>query len=1300
MINKIMLLNNRSDENVLNIRIKKLVIMINIKSILVLLTLALILPLWGFSAEQKYHFQLNWNGVQKFSITENETISRLHFDGADFDITTPATPSFVRKIRIDGIFNKVDVMIENPVYLTLTSNEMLVLDNLPAITSEINIESGIAGSSGNKFVVVKFLPFRLNPETGKYEKLLSFDLVFALVEGLKSGSSALNFAEKSVLTSGKWFRISVDKTGVYKVTYEEMQAMGISVSGLQSEQIKVFGNGGGMLPELNGDPRYDDLQENAIAVYDGGDNVFNPGDYFLFYGQGPDEWVYDPSKQKFSFVNNFYSDLNYYFINTDAGQGKRITSLSSSAEAPNFTITGFNDYAHLEEDVENLIKSGREWYSEKIDLQTSFDFTFPFPNLKNTGNHILDVKVAAQSPSTSSFFASVGNNVILTLVIGGVSGSSEGEYARTVLQSGIFEASGNEININLKYNKSSNSSIGWIDYLTLNVVREMIYPGGQMGFRSIESAGDGRISDFTLANAGSNITIWEVTDLLDVKKITATQNGNNLRFVLPTPTLRDFIAFDNSTFLTAVFVEEVAHQNLHGTGVVDYIIVSHPDFLSEAERLKAFHTEFSGLKTIIVTPQQIYNEYSSGKQDLAAIRDFARMLYERASGGVKPRYMLLFGDASYDYKNILDNNTNFVPTFESDESLHHISSYATDDYLGYLDPEEGLMKTDLLDIGIGRFVVATIEEAKSAVDKSIHYATSLKSMGDWRNMITFVADDEDGNSHFSQAEQLADMVAESYQTYNIDKIYIDSYTQVSTQGGQRYPDANNAINTRIEKGTLIMNYTGHGGEVGWAHERILENADINGWNNIDKLTVMVTATCEFARYDDPKRVSAGELVFLNPNGGGISLFTTARATFGGSNLSLNKGFYTYVFEKVNGEYYAMGDLIKLAKLESEANETNDRKFVLLGDPALKIAYPVYNIETTAINNVAKSSSADTLVALSTATISGRITDQNNNLVSDFNGTLNAVVYDKESLVGTLGQDYPSSQQATFTLRKNVIYKGKTTVENGLFEFSFIVPKDIAYQYGIGKISYYAHQDMTGASGFDFDLVIGGFNEAGITDDEGPVIRLYMNDDSFRDGDITSPNPVLLAHINDQSGINTVGNSVGHDIVAILDGNTDKPYILNDFYETDLDDYSQGTVEYPFFNLAPGEHEVKLKLWDVFNNPSEAYLKFVVYDENQLVITNLMNRPNPFAEKTYFVFNHNKSNEVINIEIRIYDLTGRLVTTIEDQSSNGGFYSSPYDWDGTNQGGSRLKGGLYIYRVNVKDSNGNADSSTGKLVISR
>ncbi len=1259
-----------------------------------------ILPLWGFTAMQNYHFQLNWSDIEKVCTGENEYLSRLNFDGAEFDVSSPGTPLFFKKIKIDNQYNELVVKIGSPVFKALTSQEIFVLDNITAFPDEIIPDFSVASSSGQRYVMVNFLPFRLNTETGKYEKLLEFELVLEMRQGVKSGAVQGDFAEKSVLATGKWYRISVEKDGIYKVSYEEMAAMGISVTGLNSAKIRLFGNGGGILPEKNSEPRYDDLQENAIAVMDGGDGIFNAGDYFLFYGQGADKWVYDSVNQKFLHQNNFYSDLNYYYINTDGEEGKRIGILPSSTETPNYSVSGFNDYACHETDDTNLIKSGREYYGEQFDLQTSYDFTFPFPNLKNYENHRLDVKVAAKSTSTSSFIGSIGGEVLLTIVISGVSGSSEGEYARTVALGSEFNATGNEIKVNLKYNKSTNTSVGWLDNIVLNVVREMVFPGGQMEFRSIESVGEGRISDFSVATAGSNVTIWEISDILNVKKVDALLTGNNLKFTLPTSSLRNFIAFDNSAFLTPAFVEEVANQDLHATGKVDYIIVSHPDFLSEAERLKTFHTSFSGLNTIIVTPQQIYNEFSSGRQDLSAIRDFVRMLYERAPDGEKPRYLLLFGDASYDFKNRVSNNTNFIPTYESDESLHYISSYATDDFLGFLDPDEGTMKTDLLDIGIGRFVVTTPEEAKSAVDKSIHYATNINAVGDWRNVITFVADDEDGNSHLSQAEQLAQMVAEDNKTYNVDKIYIDSYKQVSTQGGQRYPDVNEAINTRIEKGTLIMNYTGHGGEVGWAHERVLENSDINSWKNMNKLTVMVTATCEFARYDDPGRVSAGELVFLNPNGGGISLFTTARATFGGSNLSLNKGFYEFVFEKENGEHYAMGDLIKLAKLESQANETNDRKFVLLGDPALKIAYPVYNIETTAINNVSKKSGPDTLNALSTVVISGRITDDTKNVVSDFNGTLYSVVYDKESTETTLGQDYPSSQPVTFTLRKSIIYKGKTTVENGLFEFSFIVPKDIAYQYGNGKISYYANQALTDASGYDDDLLIGGFNNSDITDQDGPVIKLFMNDEQFHDGNVTGPNPVLLAHISDESGINTVGNGIGHDIVAIIDGNTDKPFILNDFYETDLDGYQNGTVTYPFFGLPAGEHEVKLKIWDVYNNPSEAWLKFVVYDENQLVISNLMNNPNPFYDYTYFVFNHNKSNETIDVEIRIFDLSGRIVATIKDQSSNGGFYSTPYQWHGTSEGGHKLKGGLYIYRVLVKDTGGHSTSSVGKLVIAR
>ena len=495
-----------------------------------------------------------------------------------------------------------------------------------------------------------------------------------------------------------------------------------------------------------------------------------------------------------------------------------------------------------------------------------------------------------------------------------------------------------------------------------------------------------------------------------------------------------------------------------------------------------------------------------------------------------------------------------------------------------------------------------------------------------------------------------------------------------------------------------MNYTGHGGEVGWAHERVLQNSDINSWKNFDKMAVFITATCEFARYDDPGRTSAGEYVFLNPKGGGIALFTTARATYAGSNYSLNEKLYQKMFSKNNGAYYAMGDLIRLAKRESNTLG-NGLKFLLIGDPALKIAYPDYEVHTTAITFTETGQVADTIRALSNVKIEGIVTDNNGAVQSDFNGVLKAIVYDKESVESTLGQD-PSSLVRTFKLRKNVIYKGQTEVTNGVFSFSFIVPIDIAYNYGQGKISYFAEDGVKTANGYDFNLIVGGFDENTTADKEGPEIDLYMNDTTFRWGDFTNENPVLLAHVFDRSGINTVGNSIGHDITAVLDGDTEKPFKLNDYYESAAKGYTSGTVRFPFSNLEPGEHLVTFRVWDVFNNSSEASLKFVVVGNDQIVIDKIYSYPNPFTNETWFEYNHNQANELTEVKIEIYDLSGRLLTTLQQNNLSSGFYAEPIRWDGTTDSGRRLGGGVYVYRVQIKDEIGRAASAVSKLVIAR
>jgi hypothetical protein len=1262
------------------------------------LTLILLFTSYSaFNQDITSTYIINWH---KPHITPPEALPAvLQFEDAAFEEKAGFNPLFSKSIPLGENYGSATASISNTVFAPLTHEEILLLDNLAAITPVISPEVAIAGSRGVNFARVSFLPFCLNMASGKFEKLIRFDLTVTPEQTPFKSSASSNFADNSVLASGNWFRIKLNQDGIYRVTYEELNQMGVAVTGLRSENIRLYGNGGGMLPELNSTYRPDDLLENAIEVVDGGDGNFNPGDYFLFYGQSPDRWVFNQETETFNFRKHIYSDYTYYYITVDKGPGKRIATIQQASGNPNQTITTFNDFAAHEEDNVALIKSGRKWYGEIFDLITTQNFTFQFPNLVPDVDHYLRISTVAKANLSTTFNATINGSPAVNMIISGTPDNPNGDYAKSVERQERITLSSDDVNISLKYNKASNNSIGWLDFIELNVLRNLTFTGGQMHFRSMLSAGDGNVSQFTLAGAGNNVKVWDITSQANVGRVDVSNSGNNATFKLETDMIREFVAFDGSQYLSMEFDQVVENQNLHGERNIEYLIVTHPDFLAEAERLAAFHRNYSGLSALVATTEQVYNEFSSGAQDITAIKDFARMFYERGlEGDVMIRYLLLFGDASYDFKDRIQDNTNFVPTYQSPNSLHYIQSYATDDYFGYLDPDESAAISDMVDIGIGRFVVTTPEEAKSMVDKVIHYANSEDAMGSWRNVITFVGDDEDGNVHTNQANQLATYIDTTFRNYNVDKIYIDAYQQESTTGGSRYPEVNQAINTSIARGTLIMNYTGHGGEVGWAHERILEVPDIISWTNYDKLSIFVTATCTFARYDDPGRISAGEYVFLNPNGGGIALFTTARATFGGSNLTINKKLYENAFVKKDGEYPTMGDLIRISKVES-TSATNDKKFLLIGDPALKMAYPDYTVKTADIQSMESQISIDTLKALSSVTIKGHIVDDFDNIVSDFNGHLQASVYDKETDFTTLGQD-PSSTPRTFSVRKNIIYKGLTSVENGEFTFSFIVPKDIAYNFGSGKISYYAVDGLKSAAGYDPNIIIGGFDANNSGDLAGPEIKLFMNDTTFKSGDITHQNPTLLAHIFDESGVNTVGNSIGHDIVAILNNNTDKPFNLNDYYQSDLQGFKSGTVRYPFSNLPPGEYELRFRIWDVYNNPSEAYLKFVVVDKDVPVINNAYNRPNPFSYETWFEYNHNQAGEATDVTIDIYNLSGQLVTQLQQNNQSSSFSPEPLRWDGTASNGNTLNGGVYIYRVTVKNQQGKAATAVKKLVIAR
>ncbi|OYT17938.1 MAG: hypothetical protein B7C24_00235, partial [Bacteroidetes bacterium 4572_77] len=762
--------------------------------------------------------------------------------------------------------------------------------------------------------------------------------------------------------------------------------------------------------------------------------------------------------------------------------------------------------------------------------------------------------------------------------------------------------------------------------------------------------------------------------------------------------LKEFIAFNPNDLPRPSYVEAVENQNLHAEINHDYIIITHPNFLSQAEELAQFHRDNSGLDVFVTTLQPIYNEFSSGRQDIGGIRDFVKSVYDNSASNKRLKYLLLFGDASIDYLGRLPNNENFVPTWESYNSLDPINSIASDDFFGCLSPGEGsnLLK-NTVDIGIGRFVVVNTTQAQEMVDKVTHYkGFDDKVMADWRNTICFISDDEDNNTHIKQANGLSKLVDSIYPTANLDKIFVDAYQQESTPAGQRYPKVNEAINERMKKGALVISYTGHGGEVGWGQERFLDIPDIVSWDNFDNLPAFLTATCEFSRYDDPSRVSAGELIFLNARGGGISLFTTARATFSGSNYTLSKNFYKILLKKENGKYLRMGDVMKETKRATGSNP-NTLKFILLGDPALMLNFPEYKLNVTGIYKANTTQQIDTIKALSNITITGNVTDESGNLLSDFQGSVFPTIYDKPAKVTTLAND-PGSYAYEFYVQKNILYKGEAHVENGEFEFTFIVPKDIAYKFGKGKISLYAKDDDIDATGYDREIIIGGYEDGGVVDNEGPEIALYIDTEEFINGGLTDENPVLLAFVSDENGINTTGNGIGHDISAILDGDENNLKILNDYYRSDINTYKSGAVEFPFFNLAEGSHSLELKVWDIYNNSSKASINFVVASSNSMALDQLFNYPNPVIDQTTFSFEHNQANEKLDITIDIYSIGGAFVTQLKESFIADGYRNTKIDWDVTDQGGSRLMKGIYIYNVYVKTSSGKEAYESAKMVV--
>lgn len=1136
----------------------------------------------------------------------------------------------------------------------------------------------------------------------EYSKMRNFTLILILLLlPFSTGSTQCQeYASSSALKEGNWLKIKTTREGITRIDYSDISSL--SFNG--SEPV-LYGNNNGLLSYYNDGTSPDDLVWISIYTEKGSDGIFNSGDYILFYAASPNRW-YISEDGDIDYKRHNYADTAVYFI-TSGTNPVYIASEPSAVTANN--NSSYRDYLFIHEsDEQNILKSGREWYQPVSTLQPVNIANGLSQYTQEPGESPqFAIRVLARSAIPTLFRLNLGTSLVESIGIAEVNLlNSAGTYARLEELSGSFSWPGATEQMTVSYhNNGDNSSRGWLDYVRIHARVRSSYQNRQLVVTDYKSAGEGIITRFSIQSSATSLMVWDVTDCSSPVNIPTTVLPGELSFTTATDSVRKFIVFRLEDTFDPLIEGPVRNQDLHSGSGYDMIIVTHPRFRQWADELAAIHTELNSYNCIVVTPGEIYNEFSGGITDITAIRNYVRMIWERGNGTRPLKNLLLFGDGSFENRRPPPQNPNYIPTYQTQNSNVNILSFTSDDYYGLLDPGEG-ETSGYIDIGIGRLPVTTEAEAAVMINKIRRY-TSAEAMGPWRNIITMVADDEDNNLHLSDAEALSELVGSIAPEYNIEKIYFDSYPQETSITGDSYPAATEAINNRINDGCLIFNYLGHGNELGLAHERVVKIEDINSWRNINRMPVFITATCEFSRFDDIEsdpasgeislKPSAGEMVLMNPDGGAIALLTTTRIVYSAPNYTLNNRIYQYAFSRDdNGEGLTLGEIMRLAKNNAGSGD-NKRNFTLLGDPALKLSYPWHGtVVTDSINGVHTSSFTDTLNALSTVTFSGHIENNSGAIYDSFNGMVNISFFDKEYTVSTLANDGGVAME--YNLQDRLLFKGKAEVRDGLFKSTFMIPRDIDYNYGMGRMSLYAFKEDEDFNGRYSEVKVGGFNNIAISDTTGPKIRLFLNDTLFRNGGITDGTPSLLAFINDPGGINTTGTGIGHDIIFYLDDDRNRSVVLNNYFENDPGSYTSGSLTFGLQALERGTHILHLKAWDNFNNSNTSDLVFIVEPEGKFILNRLINWPNPFAESTKINLEHNRPDQELSITINIFSSNGRLIKKINSNQRVSGYTLQPVEWNGFDEGGNRVARGLYIYTVTIVTEENEISTLSGRMVI--
>ncbi len=1255
-----------------------------------------------FLMAQNRNIEINWETKKNNTSYKSKTPSFSN-NKPTFKLHPTDAELIFREQWVDkGFADEKTLKVTNVKYGNLTSDELKNL-NKELVPDILNYSINSNTARNVIYTVVNISPV-VKSNLG-YKKVLSFSVSYSKksrnISDSYRDSQRLQISN-SVLATGNWYKFKVEKTGIHRISKSFLDDLGMNTNGINPRNIRIYGNGGAPLPFLNEENTIFDLPENAIQIIGEADGEFGASDYILFYGVS----TLGYHGEEYDTNINPYSDESYYYITVGSEPGLRVQEMIEPTDNPDVIITQFNDYQFIENDEVSPVKVGRRWYSNRFDIESEQSFVLDFPNIVSGSNQLMNVRVKVASASESSTSMAIAINGTSLDPINFTTIADPFLLDTKQFEGEIPAPAGDEsVTFDLIYSNGGNpTSIGYLDYISVEAVRQLTGIGGQLAFRFNDAETIPGVGKFEIGNASQFSQVWDVTD---TGNITAKQNESNaslFNFNVQLGELREYVAINPNDYFLPVKGNQssVPNQNLKGTIFndesgnfkdIDYLIVTPPFLLQPALRLANHRKSIDNYNVKVITTDKIYQEFSSGKQDIGAIRNLVRYIYENASSDDKRiKYVCMFGDTSVDYKDRLANNNNIVPVFHTLDSRSTFSSYMSDDYFGMMDPDEGLMgSAEKLDIAVGRIIVDEVSLANAMVDKIVNYNSKI-SYGNWRNNFVLISDDVDKVWEHEDLQvnldALGDEVSLEKPYVNVKKIHLDSYQQVASAGGDRYPDVNEAIENAIEVGTLVINYFGHGGEDGLASERIFTKETAQNLKNKNKYPCFVTVTCEFTKFDNPLRITAGELTYWNKEGGAICLVTTTRSISVNVGVEFNQQLAPQLFGYGLNIPNTPAEAVRISK--NNIGSANRRVIFFIGDPAMHLAFPKQKIKLTTLNGIPIAQATDTLKALSRVRLTGEILDENNALLTNYNGILEAKLFDKNAERSTLGNDGTTSGGELlildFITLGEILFNGQASVTNGLFDFEFIMPRDTQIPVDTGRLSFYTQENnvLDDKSGFNLDLKIGGLNENAPEDNQGPLIQLFMNDESFVSGGITNDSPILIAKLEDENGINTA-SGIGHDITAILDGDESNPFVLNEYYQAEVDDYTRGITNFKLRNLENGIHTLTLKAWDVYNNSSTSEIQFVVAGNDKLEITRVLNYPNPFVNYTEFWFNHNRPFEPLEVQVQIFTITGKVVWTKNQIITTDGFLSRDITWDGKDDFGDRIGKGVYVYKITVKST---------------